>query len=57
MRAYGMLALDLRPCELAVGDDILVRQTDGFYHMHEGMPRWEFAVAMNRLLNKMMPQG
>jgi len=53
MRAYGVLAADLRPCELAVGDDILVRQPDGRYHMHQGMPRWEFAVAMNRLVNKL----
>lgn len=57
MRAYGMLAPDLRPAELAVGDDILVRQPDGFYQMHRGMPRWEFAVAMNRLLNKLFAVG
>lgn len=53
MRAYGLLPPDLRPAELAVGDDIMVRHPDGFCHMHQGMPRWEFAVAMNRLVNKL----
>lgn len=55
MRAYGVLAPDLRPAELAVGDDIMPRQPDGSYQMHQGMPRWEFAVAMHRLVNKLFP--
>ena len=57
MRAYGMLRSDLRPVELAIGEDIMVRQSDGHFHMQDGMPRWEFAVAMNRLLNQMFPTG
>ncbi|HUS81613.1 MAG TPA: S-layer homology domain-containing protein [Armatimonadota bacterium] len=57
MRAYGMLAPDMRPAELAIGTDIMVRQSDGNFHMQQGMPRWEFAVAMDRLLNVMFPAG
>ncbi len=57
MRAYGMVAPDMRPAELAIGTDIMVIQPDGHFHMQEGMPRWEFAVAMNRMLNKMFPTG
>lgn len=57
MRAYGVIPYDLRPAELAIGDDIMVRQPDGKFHFHSTMPRWELAVAMSRLLDRIVPVG
>lgn len=55
MRGYGVIPNDLTPAELAIGDDIMVRQPDGFFHMQEPMPRWELAVALSRLLARLVP--
>ncbi|MGD9495782.1 MAG: S-layer homology domain-containing protein [Armatimonadota bacterium] len=55
LRAYGVLPADLAPAELAIGEDIMVRQSDGYFHMQEGMPRWELAVALSRLVDRLTP--
>ncbi len=55
MRGYGLLPRDLMPAEIAIGEDIMVRQTDGYFHMHQAMPRWEMAVALSRLLDHVAP--
>jgi len=55
MRGYGMLPADLTPAEIAIGDDIMVRQPDGNFHLQEGMPRWELAVCLSRLLDRVAP--
>jgi len=55
MRGFGMLPYDLTPAEIAIGDGIMVTQADGFVHMQEAMPRWEMAVALSRLLDRIAP--
>ncbi len=55
MRGYGMLPADLTPAEIAIGEDIMVRQPDGNFHLREDMPRWELAVCLSRLLERIAP--
>jgi len=57
MRGYGMIPYDMTPAELAVGEDIMVRQPDGFFHFQSAMPRWEMAVCLSRLLDAVSPMG
>lgn len=57
MRAYGVIPADLQPAELAIGEDIMVRQPDGKFHFHSTMPRWELAVGMSRLIDRISPVG
>jgi len=57
MRGYGMIPYDMTPAELAVGEDIMVRQSDGFFHFQSAMPRWELAVGLSRLLDAVAPMG
>jgi hypothetical protein len=54
--AYGVLQPGMTPIELAVGD-IMVRQADGKVHFRALMPRWEFAVAMSRMLDAIAAAG
>jgi len=57
MRAYGAANPDMSPVQVAIGDT-MVRQADGKVHFHSAMPRWEFAVAMARLLDTLgVPAG
>ncbi|MEA3401227.1 MAG: S-layer homology domain-containing protein [Armatimonadota bacterium] len=55
LRGYGMLQADLAPAEVAIGEEIMVRQEDGHFHFQGAMPRWEMAVALSRLLNRVAP--
>ncbi len=55
MRGYGALPKDLTPAEVAIGEDIMVRQSDGYVHFQEPMPRWELAVCLSRLLDHVAP--
>ncbi|MFW5867456.1 MAG: S-layer homology domain-containing protein [Armatimonadota bacterium] len=55
MRGYGLIPYDLTPAEIAVGEDIMVRQPDGRFHFQSGMPRWEMAVGLSRLLDIVAP--
>lgn len=55
MRMYGVIPNDLTPAEIAVGEDIMVRQPDGQFHFQSGMPRWEMAVCLSRLLDTIVP--
>lgn len=55
LRGYATLPADLAPAEVAIGDGIMVRQEDGHFHFQEAMPRWEMAVAMSRLLDRIAP--
>lgn len=55
MRSYGMLPYDMTPAELAIGQDIMVRQPDGYFHFQGEMPRWELAVCLSRLLEQIAP--
>ncbi len=55
MQAYGVIPADLQPAELATDEDIMVRQPDGKVHFHSTMPRWEMAVAMSRLIDRLAP--
>lgn len=57
MRAYGVIPNDLTPPELAIGDQIMVRQPDGEFHFQSGMPRWELAVCLSRLVDAVAPVG
>jgi hypothetical protein len=57
MRAYGVIPYSLQPAELAIGEDIMVRQPDGRFHFQEPMPRWELAVCLSRLLDIVAPMG
>jgi len=56
LRGFGVIEAGMTPAELAIGD-IMVRQTDGKVHFHQLMPRWEFAVAMDNMLNTIAPAG
>ncbi|MFO8082655.1 MAG: S-layer homology domain-containing protein [Armatimonadota bacterium] len=55
LRAYGVVPYDMTPAEIAIGDSIMVRQPDGQFHFQSGMPRWELAVCMSRLLDTIAP--
>jgi hypothetical protein len=55
MRGYGMLPADLTPAEIAIGEGIMVRQPDGNFYLREDMPRWELAVCLSRLLERIAP--
>ncbi len=57
MRGYGMVPADLTPPEIAIGEEIMVRQDDGKFHLQSGMPRWELAVCFSRLLDAVAPMG
>lgn len=57
MRGYGVIARDMAPAELAIGESIMVRQPDGYFHFQSPMPRWELAVCLSRLLNVIVPVG
>ncbi|MFW6155758.1 MAG: S-layer homology domain-containing protein [Armatimonadota bacterium] len=57
MRSYGMIPGDLTPPEVAIGEDIMVRQPDGDFHFQSSMPRWELAVCLSRLLDAVAPMG
>lgn len=57
MRGYGVIPYDLTPAEIAIGDDIMVRQPDGQFHFQSAMPRWELAVGLSRLLDRISPMG
>ena len=56
LRGFGRLEKSMAPAELCIGD-IMVRQADGKVYFHDAMPRWEFAVAMSRLLDAIIPAG
>jgi len=57
MRGYGVIPRDLTPPEIAIGEDIMVRQPDGNFHFQSAMPRWELAVCLSRLLDAIAPLG
>ena len=57
MRGYGAIPYDLTPAEVAIGEDIMVRQPDGYFHYQSPMPRWEMAVALSRLLDTLAPMN
>lgn len=57
MRLYQVIPYELMPAERAIGADIMVRQADGRVHFHGEMRRWELAVAMSRLLDRIAPMG
>jgi hypothetical protein len=57
MRSYGAIPNDMTPPEIAVGEEIMVRQEDGYFHFQDAMPRWEMAVALSRLLDMLAPMG
>ena len=47
----------MTPAEVAIGEDIMVRQPDGYFHFQSPMPRWEMAVALSRLLDTLVPMN
>ncbi|MFP4248883.1 MAG: S-layer homology domain-containing protein [Armatimonadota bacterium] len=55
LRAYGVVPYDITPAEIAIGEDIMIRQPDGQFHFQGAMPRWELAVSMSRLLDTIAP--
>jgi hypothetical protein len=57
MRGYGVIPRDLTPAEIAIGDEIMVRQPDGYFHFQSAMSRWELAVCLSRLLTVIAPLG
>ena len=57
MRLYEVIPNDLQPAELAIGQDIMVRHPDGNFHFHSTMYRWELAVCLSRLMDRLAPVG
>ncbi len=55
LRGYGVIPYSLAPAEVALDDEIMVKQADGKVHYQEAMPRWEMAVALSRLLDRIDP--
>lgn len=57
MRAYGAAPAHLTPAEIALDEGIMVVQDDGAVHFQGAMPRWELAVGLSRLLDRLAPKG